>query len=259
MSEPTARRWRSPIDSERFGFPVDRLEVAPDGGRQAVRDALVDDSGWRLLISRCESDDLAAASELERTGGRLMDVHVTFERDLRGPDGFGAVPADEEPAGVEPGPDVRSLTPADAEAVGRLFALSFATYAGHYHADPRLDDQRCSAIYADWAGRLVGGGGDETVALAARDHDGTILAATLLTHEPGTEVAHGVLDAVHPTARGRGLYRILGRERARRAASRGASRLQVSTHLQNLVTCRNLSRLGFLPHRAQLTFHSWND
>lgn len=253
MTERSAQLRHSAIDSERFELPVARLDVVPGGGGDAVRDALAGAADWRLLIARCEADDLEAAAVLEASGARLMDVHVTFERALT--DSVQEAPS----VGADPGDvEVRPAAHDAADQIAELFELAFATYAGHYHADPRLDDRRCAAIYADWAGRLVREA-DASRALCVRGPDGTLLGATIVTHEPGSEVAYGVLDAVHPAARGRGLYRVLGRERARVAAALGAQRLQVSTHLQNLLTCRNLGRLGFLPVRAQLTFHTWND
>lgn len=253
MTEPSTRLRPSVIDSERFELPVARLDVAPGGGGGAVRDALTGGADWRLLIARCEADDLAAAAALEALGARLMDVHLTFERALAN-DG----PGTPRPTADVDEVEIRPAGPDEADEIAGLFELAFATYAGHYHADPRLDDERCAAIYADWAGRLVRGG-EGIRTLLVRGGDGSVLGATIVTHEVGSDVAHGVLDAVHPAARGRGLYRLLGRERVRVAGALGAQRLRVSTHLQNLLTCRNLGRLGFLPVRAQLTFHAWND
>lgn len=244
----------SPLDGDRFGLAVARLAVPPATDVSAVRRALDAADGWDLLISRCEADDVAVAAALEATGGRLMDVHVTFGRSLGSADS--SEPS--EPAAHD-GVRIEVATSDDADAVSALFREAFAGYSGHYHADPRLDDVACTEIYADWSGRLVRAGRPDVRTLVARSPGGDILGASLLQHEPGRAEAEGVLDAVHPAVRRRGLYGLLGRHRVAAAARSGASTLTVSTHLQNLGTCRNLERLGFTLHRAQLTFHTWRE
>lgn len=232
---------RLPMESDRFGLEVYRCTAS---GRELVslrREA--EEQGADLVIVRCEAEDWAGIHAVEEAGGRLMDTHLTYERqtqDVQSP--------------VSPAYHVRPGRPEDASVIAELARSAFKDYGGHFHADRRLAPH-ATAVYVDWAQRSVL---DRTVAdavLVAEADDGGLVGFSTLVIRSGTGI--GVLDAVSPSAQGRGIYALLGASRIALAAERGAGQLLVRTHLVNVGARRGLGRLGFLPSAQEHTFHLW--
>ena len=98
-----------------------------------------------------------------------------------------------------------------------------------------------SWIAEDLAGR-VGLGGDSVTVFVAEANGRVISAAWLVAHPP-TDFAGLWGGAVIPAWRGRGLYRALVIERAKLAASRGVTYLQVDASDDSRPI---LERLGFM-------------
>jgi GNAT superfamily N-acetyltransferase len=235
----------SSLDTERWGVVTAR---ANDVRRDDVGalEAFCRESAVGLLIARCSTEELPAAQAMERAGYSLMDTLVYYGRDVSS-----APPV--EPSDGEP--VVRSVKPGEEEAVRDLARVAFRNYAGHYHADPRLEQGACDEVYADWAYRscvdpsvaddvLVGALAGEIVAFA------TVRFNSELEGE-------GVLFGVGPSARGRGLYRRLVVHAMDLCASRGRSQMVVSTQVTNVHVQKVWARLGFVPTRSCHTFHKW--
>jgi RimJ/RimL family protein N-acetyltransferase len=234
---------RSPLDSARFAIEVGRLTLAP-GDRLDPDRPSFETGPYDLVIARCAADDIASATALEEAGGRLMDVHVTFDRALDDAD------ADLDPA--EAPTDV--ATAADAPEVSALCRAAFARSAGHYHADPRLPDDRCAEVYADWGRRMTL---DPGVTVVVERADGAIVGLAAFALDPPAPHARTVLDAVGADHRGTGTFGRLGRQRLALARRAGADRIRTAVHLQNVAACRTNELLGFEIAAAELTFHAW--
>jgi GNAT superfamily N-acetyltransferase len=241
---PIAVPVRSPIDSDRFSIEVARITLAP-GDRLDPDGPPIDGGAFDLVIARCSADDLAGAAALEAAGARLMDVHVGFDRALTDADAV-LDPAD-EPVDV--------ATVDDADEVAALCRTAFSGSAGHYHADPRLPDDRCTEVYADWGRRLTL---DPAVtAVVQRGADGAIVGLATVAVDPMLGRATVALDAVREDHRGTGTFSRLGRQRLALARRGGAGRIWTAVHLQNVASCRANERLGFRIASAELTFHVW--
>jgi L-amino acid N-acyltransferase YncA len=241
---PIAVPVRSPLDSDRFAIEAARMTLAP-GDRLGPDGPPLDDGEFDLVIARCSADDLTNAGALEAAGARLMDVHVTFERGLVDAD------ADLDPAD-EP---VEVASTDDADQVAALCRTAFADAAGHYHADPRLPDDRCAEVYADWGRRLTV---DPAVTVVVqRDAEGTVVGIATFALDASARRATVALDAVREDHRGTGAFDRLGRQRLALARRGGAHRIRTAVHLQNVASCRANERLGFRIASAELTFHVW--
>jgi L-amino acid N-acyltransferase YncA len=241
---PIAVPARSPLDSDRFGLEVARLTLAP-GDRLDPEGPPLDAGAYELVIARCAADDVASTTALEAAGGRLLDVHVTFDRTLEDAD------ADLDPAD-EP---IDVATADDAPAVAALCRAAFARAVGHYHADPWLPDERCTEVYADWGHRLTL---DPAVTVVVqRDAQGAIVGLASFASDGATGRATAALDAVREDTRGTGTFDRLGRQRLALARRAGAHRIRTGVHLQNVAACRANERLGFRVASAELTFHVW--
>ncbi|MEV4096490.1 GNAT family N-acetyltransferase [Streptosporangium saharense] len=92
----------------------------------------------------------------------------------------------------------------------------------------------------DLAARLTTAPDDMTVLVA--EADGEVVSAAWLVYRPGTEFASLWGGSTLASWRGRGIYRALVAERARRAASRGVRYLQVDASDDSRPI---LTRLGF--------------
>lgn len=233
----------SAIDEERFGMVIARDEHITYSSLASSLD-FCDTHAVRMLIARCSSDDIAAAQGLEAAGARQMDTLIYYARTLDGE------------LNLEHGCSVpiRPFRPGDELAVRRVAAEAFHDYAGHYHNDERLDRQCVAAIYPSWAERSCLSRQVADQVLVA--DDGAIVGfATLRVNDP--QEAEGVLFAVAPEARGRGIYRAFMHEGMRWAMEHSAHRMVVSTQLTNHTVQKVWTSLGFAPIRTLYTFHLW--
>ncbi|WP_052664295.1 GNAT family N-acetyltransferase [Nitriliruptor alkaliphilus] len=241
---PITAPVRSPLDADRFAIEVARLSLAP-GDRLDLDAPPLDSGAYDLVIARCAADDGANIAALEAAGGRLMDVHVSFDRDLA--DADADLDPDDEPIDV--------ATAADADAISALCRSAFARSTGHYHADPRLPADRCTELYADWGRRLAI---DPAVTVVVqRDAGGGIIGLATFSLDEPAQQATVALDAVHEDHRGTGTFARLGRQRLALARRAGADRIVTAVHLQNVASCRANERIGFRIASAELTFHIW--
>ncbi len=239
----------STVDSQRFGVAIGRLEItveAPAPSATSLQAACAY-HGMAMLIIRCPVSRVDAIHAVEAAGGRLMDTLVHYRAaDLHGP-------VTAPPEGVR----VREGRSGDAEAVGAVAHVCFASYHSHYHADPRLDTHLATEGYADWAARsfAVSGVADGTfVALGADDRP--IGFATMRISE---SVGDAGLFAVHPDATGRGVFSALLSASLAWCQSRNLKAMSYSTQITNIAVQNALAARSFRLDRALHTFHLWAD
>lgn len=241
MPEPAAL---SPMDKNRFGVCCAKAAKVTTENLPEVID-FCQHNNVELLIARCPAEDLPAAQAMERVGGQIMDTLVYFSCHLRR-----VRLADELP----PLP-VRPVEQAEATTVARIAAVCFHDYQGHYHADPRLDRRDCDNVYVDWAQRSCLERGSESEVLVAVQDTSPVGFATLRMNTASE--GEGVLFAVSPSASKRGVYQSFMVEGMRWCIEKGATKMSVSTQLTNTGVQRVWTRLGFEPHHASYTFHTW--
>ncbi len=235
----------SDLDRERFGLVTAKAVGVTSASVAALREFCASHA-VELCIARCRTSELGAAGALEQSGFRLMDTLNWWARELSHP----ALPP--APEHVQ----VRVTTADDASAVRRIAEEAFAAYGGHYHADPRLDRKACDEVYASWAHRSCTVPGVADAVLVA-ELDARLVGFATVTLDGGC--AEGVLDAVDPAARRRGVYRALSIARLQWSLERGARRVRVSTQITNLASQAGMAGLGFLIAGSEYTFHWWRD
>ena len=235
----------SALDEERFGVRTARTPDVRADELPAVLEFCRDNS-VRMLIARCDAEEMSAVHALESAGGRLMDVLVYYRRDLATP-----LPA------VDDRCSVRAATAADADALERIAGAAFVDYPGHYHVDPRLDSDKATEAYASWARRSceVPGVADHVL---VGDVDGAVagFSTIRLNSEEEGEV---VLNAVAPEVQRRGVYRSLLVRSMEWIRDQGRARFVISTHLSNVVVRRVWAQYGLEPYASYFTFHLWFD
>ncbi len=234
------------LETDRFGITAAR--VTEEGSHPDAIDTAARDAGVDMLTVRVPVSNLARVHALEAAGFRLMDTLVYYRRDL--------VDLPHRVSFPE-GLSCRLAQPEDAADVGKVARVGFTGYMGHYHADPRLDDDAADAAYAEWAGKSVTSVSDQApVLLVCRE---TVPVGFLTLRRNSPEEFEIVLNAVHPDSRGTGVYSCLVAEALERACNAQASSLIVSTQINNYGVQRVWSRAGFYHYQSLYTLHKWYD
>ncbi|WP_440064043.1 GNAT family N-acetyltransferase [Streptosporangium sp. OZ121] len=282
MGSGTPRIAESPLDSARFGRPVERLTV-PAQARSpfpAVREAVLG-SRADVIVLRYPAEHVGWFAELTALGRTAVFADsLTYWR-LRA--GGGRAP--EPPGDLQP---TQRVTPA---AVRESVSDIFAAYRNHYLANPLFDSAEALAGYREWALRSASEGGcvalrewspagrpgsaapppaafptaaspsaapPEGLPPAEGDRrpaaagDGILALATLADDADRTEI---LLAGVISRARGRGLYAHLLAAVEGRALARGAREVVISTQGHNTGVQRAWARYGFEPALTFLTVH----
>lgn len=233
----------SEIDSERFGVRIARAHIVSNTLSNAL-----DFCGTQridMLIARCATNDLVAVQSMETNGFLLMDTLVYYSFDLAKT----AIPDDTGEFLV------RRLQAGDEHDVRMVASAAFKGYAGHYHADRRLDSRKCDEGYRSWAERSCAESGAANEVLVA-DHGGKVVGfATLRLNSP--QEVEGLLFAVAPEFQGKSMCRSFMIRSLECCREQGATRMIISTQVTNTSMQKVWCRTGFEPSHSYYTFHKW--
>jgi GNAT superfamily N-acetyltransferase len=233
----------SAIDSERFSIRVARANgVTADNISEVLRFCTA--KSIDLLIARCDSSNFAAVHLMEHSGFALMDTLLYYKFEL----------AQAITAELSSEARIRPFTPDDKPAVSDIAASAFRDYRGHYHADPRLDKEKCNEAYISWAERACVTGKSNDVLVA---ETGSGIVGFAVVRLNNADEGDGVLFAVRPSMQGRGIFQVLLAGAISWCRARGARHMLYSTQLTNIAAQRVLSRSGFYLDHAYYTFHKW--
>lgn len=232
--------WVSDLDTARWG--VKTIQARGDVSA-AVVDDFMRDSGAGLAIVRINTDDIGGLQKFEARGYRLMDTLLYWSFPL-------AKCAKPEFHPVKARPMDRVY---DAETVTEIATQCFQGYFGHYHADPRLTQADCDAVYVDWAIRSIRDPKIEI--MVAEDHCQIIGYMTVTLNSP--EEAEVVVGGVLPEHQSKGAYRQMFLACLQWAREHGAERLIVSTQITNKAVQKVWARLGGEFAYAYYTLHKW--
>lgn len=241
MSRGNTRASLSTIDEERFGVRTAKAFIAETGEIDAVME-FCKANKVEFLISRCPTSELKSVQEMEGLGFSLMDTLIYYSCDLR----KSKIPLDVS---------IRQVMSGEEGDVRAIAKESFRGYLGHYHADSRLEKDKCDEVYTDWAYKSCLSRDVAEAVLLAEYGDKIIGFATMRINE-GRE-GEGVLFGVAPSFQGRGVYRQLMTSGMRWCIERGLGTMVVSTQITNTAVQKVWTRLGFEPVRSYYTFHKW--
>lgn len=234
------------LESVRFGVVAARVRDS-----NATLDSLnsaAGDLGVQMLSIRLDCSDHKAIHTLEADGFRLMDTIVYYERSLDEP-----LPSFPQSADVA----IRPARPQDASAVADLAHAAFSGYIGHYHADPRLEPAAADAAYVEWAESSIVRQSETEQAIVL--FSGERLGGFLTLRRNSESEVEIVLNAVHPDLQQRGLYQRLLAQACLEGRNSGASKITISTQVNNFPVQRAWAKHGFRLNRCLHTFHKWYD
>lgn len=235
----------SDIDTERFGITTARVIGITSKSLSPVLDFCFMKK-VKLLIARCDMSDLEAAQSMEKKGFLLMDTLVYYNLNLTKQD----VPVEKGVVLVRP------IRVEEENAMIGVAKESFHGYFGHYHADPRLDKNKCDEAYTDWARKTF----------ASRDSDnflvgemnGKIISFGVLRINKPDE-GEMFLGGIHPDFQGQGIYHSFLCKAAKWCLARKVKKMIISTQLKNIPVQKVLIKFGFEISRGYYTYHRWFD
>jgi GNAT superfamily N-acetyltransferase len=236
----------SPLDEDRFGVRTAKASSVTLSQLPAIID-FCQSNQVKFLIARCAAYELRTAQEMEKEGFSLMDTLVYFSRRLAN-------------ANIPPVSDTLTIRPVhqdEARQVSALTAKVFRGYNGHYHADQRLDLEKCDAVYESWAYRSCVSREVAHEVLVAEREGAIVGFVTLRKHS--AEAGEVPLYGVDPSIQGHGIGRGLIIGALRWCESQGIAKMFISTQITNLSSQKVWVRLGFEPTQAHYTFHKWFD
>ena len=246
MGSNPAPATLSELDEKRFGIKTAKALGVTAATLPGVLQFCIDHDVV-LLIARCSADNLCAAQAMERAGFLLMDTLVYWSRDLVHtplPDDKGRAP-------------IRPVRPGEAEQVRQVAAAAFRGYFGHYHADERLDDEKCDEVYADWAYRCATSR-ESTDEVLVAEIGGNIAGFMTVWMNSAEEGELGVAGTARE-ARGQGVYSSLILGCLEWCKAHGVHTAIASTQIYHTAVQRVWAKAGFLPSHALYTFHKWFD
>jgi GNAT superfamily N-acetyltransferase len=236
----------SQIDTERFGFITVRANIISTANL-AEFDRFCYKNAVQLSIVRVDTSHLDVVQAMEVSGYRLMDTLIYYAFNYARK----TIPDDSSTYLIRP------IQPDDLEEVVAIATGSFKGYYGHYHADPRLSDDKCDEVYIDWASKSVSSRKIANEVLVVVDDNQLNGFATLRTNN--AEEGEGVLFGVAPHAQGQGVYQTMMIHGMKWCQEQGSSRMVVSTQITNIAVQKVWARLGFEMDHSYYTLHKWFD
>lgn len=231
-------------DTNHFGFKVARMNAATSEELQPALDSCAA-LRVKLLIHRCNTDNLHFVHQLERQGFELMGTNLRYCLNL----------ADTQITYV-PGPAIiRPCRNTETNDVAAIARIAFTNYTGHFHNDPRLDRAKCDALYVEWARNSCL---DQNLAdlVLVVEMEGKIVGFDSHKIIKG-KVADGVISGVSPQAQGKGIRKALMVAGINWCKSRGLERMEEGVDANNYRIQRVLVSLGFRMYASFYTFHKW--
>jgi ribosomal protein S18 acetylase RimI-like enzyme len=133
---------------------------------------------------------------------------------------------------------------------------SFRGYFGHYHADPKLDNNKCDETYTDWARKAFASRCSENFLLG--EVNGKIVGfGVLRMNNPGE--GEMFLGGIHPDFQGQGIYHSFLCRGMEWCLLKNARKMIISTQLKNISVQKVLIKFGFEISRGYYTYHKWFD
>lgn len=217
-SDPEMMAW----DTEFWGVRVGRATRLDGLGEWAVANTV----GLVCLLV----DTMAEVQEATERGYRMMDVRVTLAR----------------PTTMKPS-SARLFRDDDLPA---LLEIARGAYTHtRFYADPKLDNDRCGNLYAEWTRSLCAGAAD--VVLVSGNRSGYVTV-----NVEGSRAYIGLI-AVAEGLRGAGIGADLVRGAVDFAKAHGATKIEVVTQGLNTGAIRTFEACGFRVEETQFWLHKW--
>ena len=240
-------KYISPLDSNRFGFKVakiDNYDIDPESVVSEFKNLDVD-----LVISRVDGKDIELVNKLEELGFRVKDCQLKYKFDLKNFKPYEINPAENY--------RIRDAKEADIPILTRFTEESFAGY-GHYFADKRLDAKKCMGIYKDWVHRsCLDKNVADKVFVAEINGEAAGYLTFKIFEKDNLKYAAGGLGAVSKLYRNKSVFQAIILH-----GLKWGDEINLEWEEHNVLTTnysvnRSFSKLGFRVVNSYYTLHGW--
>jgi dTDP-4-amino-4,6-dideoxy-D-galactose acyltransferase len=234
-------------DTEFFGRRIGRVQADQLDAEQASEiDQWCRRNAIEGLYFLAGAEDLVTIQVAESHGFRLVDIRVTFEREL-------VITVEAPPPVPVSDRRIRAFEPGDLPAL-RAMAREAHTDA-RFFSDPEFSRQKAEDLYEAWI-TLECQGRAQQVLVAAPEANQPIGYISCHLDSPGGAGTIG-LAAVSGGFRGRGVGKSLVEAGLDWFMAQGLRQVTVVTQGKNLAAQRLYQRSGFLTADMQLWYHKW--
>ncbi len=233
-------------DTGFFGYRIARVQ-----GSRLTPGLLEQIVGWseqnavQCLYFQADSDDPQTVFLAETHGFNLVEVRLTFERNLKDWQPETRPKATEEVI-------IRSGRPEDIPAVQEIAQNSYVD--SRFYFDRHFLEQDWQRYYQTWTKKSFSGGA-EMVLVAEKDGEVLGYITGVLVNQ-GKECQYE-LTGVRESARRFGVGQELFRSGMDWCVERGIPYIWVMTQGRNVTTQRMIQRHGFLTRACHLYYHKW--
>lgn len=236
----------SALDTDRFGVVTAKAQIESLDDLVHLEEFSATNQ-VRFAIIRVSAKRLRIIQQATQKGFELMDTLVYFSYAYQNAGNRGLETNNKT---------LRLAVNHEGPAIKDVARAAFAGYLSHYHADIRLNQEDCDAVYSDWAFRSATTKEVADGVLVYEDADG-IAGFGTLRYAPNGKIADGPLFGVHPRAQGKGVFRALLRAAKDWGRKQGAVEFRYSTQITNLKAQKVLCTEGFVPVCYEYTLHKW--
>jgi len=236
----------SAIDEKRFGITTAKASDLNSENLDEAISFCVQNS-VQLFIVRCDAAQIRTVHALESSGFLLMDTLVYYALDINH-----IISTD-----MHTDSQIKILSATGNEYAGEVKSIAtngFSNFIGHYHADPRLDKEKCNEVYADWAYNscVYSDVADEVLIAEVAD-----MPCGFLTIKKHGKIAEFPLNAVSKDFQRRGIFNQLILHGIDYCIREGIKSIYTSTQINNLAPQKVWIRNHFEPQKYVYTFHKW--
>jgi dTDP-4-amino-4,6-dideoxy-D-galactose acyltransferase len=234
-------------DTEFFGRRIGRVQRDQLDAKQASEiDEWCRRNAIEGLYFLAGAEDPATIQAAESHAFRLVDVRVTFERELTSPT---EAPS---PAPVSGGL-IRAFVPEDLPALQAMARTAHTD--SRFFSDPQFPRQKAEDLYETWI-TMECQGGAQQVLVAAPQANQPFGYISCHLDSPG-EAGRIGLAAVSEGFRGKGVGNSLVQAALDWFTAQALRQVTVVTQGKNLAAQRLYQRSGFLAADMQLWYHKW--
>jgi dTDP-4-amino-4,6-dideoxy-D-galactose acyltransferase len=232
-----------PWDSNWFGFTVAKVR-----GDLLTSERAREIEDWcrqkkvRCLYFLAQSNDKQTKQSAEEAGYQLVDIRLTFEREVA-PPGTGRIIA-----------SIRKARQDDLPSVKRLARTEF--HDTRFYFDSNIPVDRADALYERWVEQAMEDPATQQVLVSTDDRD-QVTGFIVIRNDPITKQGNIGLLAIDSAFHRRGLGRQLVEAGLEEMVHRGANLVTVVTQARNIAAQRLYQGVGFITRSVYLYYHKW--
>jgi len=244
----------SKIDSDRFGINIGKVEES------FFNDMTINESidyfnqnEFDLITTRIDFSNLELINKLEARGFKICDIQTIMSYPLKN---FNSSTLSNKNESY----NIREFKKSDIDSIMDITTASFnEDYGGHYFNDTRLDSKDCADAYSDWVYNSCFNKNIADKIFISKSPQGELAGyiSVKTFHRDGKKYADGVLGAVSPNHRGKGVFQDLAIRLIEWSKINKCDGVENNVLVDNYSVNRAYINLGYRPTKVTVTLHGW--